>query len=213
VVIDELIGDQLEGSDFSLGDQDLLKAIVGRILRLGLEGLSAWDRISMAWLLLKNRMSLQEGEELVGKYVLGWGEADQSWELVGLVDGAEGLRRRYGGDSVPAGLVVHADDLHLKAGGAAESAVWAEPSSYGEAWDATRIELRLVDQYGNITPFAAEWAQVAVSGPGRVIGPSTLVLQGGCAAFWVRTTGGAGEIRVKVSCSRFSPEAIVLYAE
>ncbi len=213
VVIDELIGSQLEGSDFSLRDREVLKGIVGKILSRGLESLGLRDRLSMAWLLLKNRMSLQDGEELVGKYVLGWGAADESWELVGMVDGAEAIRRRYGGDAVPASLLVHADDLHLKARGAGEAALWGEPSFYGEAWDATRVEVRLVDQYGNLSPFAAEWARVEVSGPGRVIGPATIVLQGGCAAFWVRTSGEPGPITVQVRSSRFTPEPLVIQAE
>jgi beta-galactosidase len=213
VVIRDLVGDQLAGTKFSARDQAIMRRIVGKVLAVGYESLSLLDRLSVGLLLLRNRMSLPDGEELVGRFVLGWGQKDESWELVGLVDGREVVRRRYGGDSAPAALSVHADDIHLLAAGAAEEAVWGDAAAYLEGWDATRLEIRLVDQYGNTTPFASDWAELSVEGPGAIVGPSRIALQGGCAAAWVRTTGRKGEIRVRVTSGRFAAAEVAIAAE
>lgn len=213
VVVNDLIGDQLEGSKFSPRDRATFKRIVAKVLAEGFESLRAADRLVVGFLLLKYRMSFQDAEALVEEFALGWGARDESWEIAGFVDGVEVVRRSYGGDSVPARLSVHADDIHLLARGAAEEAVWGDAAAYCEGWDATRVELRLVDQYGNISPFAADWVDVELEGPGRVIGPSRFALIGGCAAFWVRTTGVAGTIEVTVRSGRAAEEKLRLYAE
>ena len=114
------------------------------------------------------------------------------------------MRRRYGGDAVPASLLIRADSAILRALGAGE---------HGEAWDCTRVEIRLVDQYGNISPFATECVDVSIEGPGRLLGPSRLPLVGGCLAFWVRTTGEVGKITVKATGTRFEAEGITIEAE
>ena len=212
VVIRDLVGDQLSGTGFSRRDQAVMKRLTGKVLSAGYQSLGPLDRLRMGLVLLRNRLSIADAEALVGKYTLSWGEKDETWELAGLVDGREVVRRRYGGDAVPSALQVHADDLHLLAAGAAGSAVWGDASAYLEGWDATRVEVRLVDQYGNTSPFAAECIDIEVEGPGAVAGPRRFSLVGGCAAFWVRTTGMPGQIRIRVRCGRFAAAELVLEA-
>jgi len=213
VVVRDLVGDQLADSGFSPRDRAAIRRIAGKVLTVGYQNLSLADKLGMGLLLLRNRLSLSEAEALFGKFTIGWGAEDESWELVGLVEGREVARRRYGGDAVPAALQLRADDLHLLAKGAAESAVWGDASTYLEGWDATRVEVRLVDQYGNLEPFAAEAIDIEVSGPGSVAGPRRFALQGGCAAFWVRTAGRPGTIRVRVSCGRFAAGELAIEAD
>ena len=210
VVVTDLVGDQLSETDFSPRDQGRIKDIVGKILTIGLESLSVFDMLSMGLLLFKNKLSMQDGENLMGQFVLGWGSADESWELVGIVGGKEVARRRYGGDSVATRLLVKADDEVLLSGGGRELAS-GEP--LGEAWDATRVEVRLVDQYGNLCPFAADSVDLEVSGPGRILGPTRMPLMGGCLAFWVRTTGKKGRLDITVRSARVAAAAIAVTVE
>jgi beta-galactosidase len=204
VVIRDLVGDQLSSTRFSRRDRAAIRRFVGKVLSVGVEGASVLDRLGIGLTLLRNRMSFQDGEELVGRLVLGWGLKDESWEIAGLIGGKEVARRRHGGDAVPSSLSARPDDARLAASGAA---------SHLEGWDATRVEVRLLDQYGNISPFAAECIEVGISGPGRIIGPSRMALVGGCIAFWVRTTGAAGDIRVTVDSGRFAAGEIVIHVD
>ena len=202
VVIRDLVGDQLDGSKFSRRDLKTLKRIVSKVLISGMESLTKADNLSIGLLLMRNRMSFSEGVELVSRFVLGWGAEDESWELVGLLGGKEIARRSYGSDAVPARLSLEPDDESIGAAGA---------EAYGEDWDCTRVVVRLLDQYGNLAPFATECVDVGIEGPGSIIGPSRLVLQGGCLAFWVRATG-PGKIKVSASGTRLDAETIEITA-
>jgi beta-galactosidase len=202
VVIRDLVGDQLDGSKFSKWDLKTLKRVVSRIFISGMESLTKADNLSIGLLLMRNHMSFGEGVELVSRFVLGWGAEDESWEIAGLVGGKEIARRSYGSDAIPARLALEPDDESIGAVGA---------DLYGEAWDCTRVVVRLLDQYGNLAPFATECVDVSIEGPGSVIGPSRLVLQGGCLAFWVRATG-PGRIKVSASGTRLKAETIEIAA-
>jgi beta-galactosidase len=192
VVIRDLIGDQLEGTKFSPRDRAAIKRLIAKVLEKDFESLSWLELARFGLLLLKYRMNMMDAEALVGRYTLGWGREVDNFEFVGLVNGKEVARRVYGGDARAARLSMRADDLELAAGD----------------WDATRIVLRLEDQYGNLHPFGAESIELLVSGPGRVIGPSRLALIGGCIAFWVRTEGPKGRIEIEAKGTRFEASRI-----
>ncbi|MBE0337750.1 glycoside hydrolase family 2 protein [Paenibacillus sp. 23TSA30-6] len=133
-------------------------------------------------------------DELTGHWGMKWEDA----VFIGYVDGQEVIRRRYSRNPVPTELRVAADDTALEAGD----------------WDVTRVVVDALDEYGNVLPFYADPVSVEVEGAGDLIGPSTLSLIGGRIAFWVRTKGEAGNIRVKVSApSRFDPREVSILVQ
>jgi beta-galactosidase len=205
VVLRDVVGDSLEAMPFSPRERAWLRGLIGFILMEGFESLPRLELLRVGLFLLRHRMSMSAAEELVGKHALGWGDKDESWELVGRIGGKEAVRRRYGGDARADRLAMAADDARLEAAGLGGGAAGA--------WDCTRVVLRLEDQYGNLCPFVPESVEVNVSGPGRVLGPSRLCLIGGCIAFWVRTSGGRGEIRVEATGMRFSAPPLTIMAD
>ena len=110
-------------------------------------------------------------------------------------------------DAVATRLVAAADEAVLESSG---SSVLVSGEPTGEAWDSTRVVVRLEDQYGNLSPFAAECVELVVEGPGRLIGPSRMPLIGGCLAAWVKTTGKPGRITVRVKGGRFEAEPVAI---
>lgn len=123
-------------------------------------------------------------DELTGHWGMKWEDA----VFIGYVDGQEVIRKYYSRNPVLTELRVAADDMVLEAGD----------------WDVTRVVVDALDEYGNALPFYADPVSVEVEGVGELIGPSSLSLIGGRIAFWIRTKGEAGNIRVKVSApSRF----------
>ncbi|WP_025720904.1 glycoside hydrolase family 2 protein [Paenibacillus sp. 1-18] len=128
-------------------------------------------------------------DELTGHWGMKWEDA----VFIGYVEGQEVIRRRYSRNPVPTELRVTADDTLLEAGD----------------WDVTRVVVDALDEYGNVLPFYADPVSVEVEGVGELIGPASLSLIGGRIAFWIRTQGEAGNIRVKVSAlSRFNPQEL-----
>jgi beta-galactosidase len=192
VVVRDLIGDRLEGQGFSKRQTRLVKEIVGVVFTKGIEALTLRQTLRMGLLLLAKRMSFAEAEKLVTRFAIGWGASDESFEVVGRVGGKEVARRRYGGDAHAVRLEMTADDGSLAADGI----------------DVTRVVLRLLDQYANVHPFAAEAVVLSIEGPGEIVGPRLLALQGGVAAFWVRSRREKGRISLRAAGSRFDADPV-----
>jgi beta-galactosidase len=106
-----------------------------------------------------------------------WGMAWQDAVFTGYVGGKAVIERRFAKDPVPVALRLEADSVELRAQGP------------GDAWDATRVVLRLVDRCGNNLSFAFDPVALTVEGPGRIVGPTEFSLMGGVSAVWVRATG------------------------
>ena len=192
VVVRDLIGERLDDSGFSAGDRRIIRRVSARIMERGAAGLSLVDKIPFGYLMLKNRLDYAAAEAIFSEYGMAWGAKDESFELVGMVSGREAIRRRYGPDARFARLDVSSDDPCLSS---------CEP-------DATRVLFRALDQYGNLFPFASGCVRIALSGPGRLIGPSCPALVGGCVATWVFGTDTPGRIEISAQCDGHEPSGL-----
>lgn len=119
----------------------------------------------------------------------GWGQAENDLRLEGIVNGEAVITRRAGETKSFARLEAAADDPVLVAD--------------GDTYDATRIEVRALDTYGNLCPFYAGAVSVRTNGIAEVMGPVSFGLIGGCIAFWVKTCGRAGTAQITVECGGF----------
>ena len=75
------------------------------------------------------------------------------------------------------------------------------------SYDATRVVVKIVDSLGNPLKFNNEFVEVEIDGPAKVMGPSKFGLVAGTSAFWIRTIGEAGEVKIKVKGMYFESEA------
>ena len=66
----------------------------------------------------------------------------------------------------------------------------------GDGCDATRVVVKVTDEYGNIRPFATAAIALSLTGPGEIIGENPLVPAGGAAAIWVRAKEGTGVVNL-----------------
>ena len=117
-------------------------------------------------------------------------------DFVGYVDGEAVIRRRFVRNPVPTSLTVKADDTVLRA------------QNKEEPYDVTRIIFQTVDQYGNSLDYLMDTITISVDGPAELIGPPTTVMQGGCIAAWIRTTGEKGTVKVCAKTSRLESETV-----
>ena len=193
VVIRDLIGDRLAELGFSERDQAIARDIIAVIFSRGMEALGWRRKLRMGLLLARNKMSFDRAEELITRLAIGWGEKSDSYELVGVVGGKEVAHRVYGGDAYATRLELRPDDDEI----------------FADGLDITRFVLSLLDQYGNIQPFATEAVELSIEGPGSIVGPRLLPLVGGTAAFWVRGGKETGEILIRARGSRFAASATI----
>lgn len=126
--------------------------------------------------------------ELLGAWGLLWEDA----LITGYYQNQAVVERRLVKNPLPTGLSVAADDMFLEA----------------SQKDATRIVAKVMDQYGNLLPFIDEIIKVDLTGPGRVQGPTELVVKGGAIAFWVETLNQPGIIDVTVRSQTVGSKAL-----
>lgn len=138
--------------------------------------------LEIAYSFLKGKMSFTEIADIVTKYIANWGDEQVSYRFDGYKDG-------YLVKSVTRSAV-NGKKLVVKA----DSDTLVEDKTY----DVTRVELVCKDLNDNRLPFASNAISVNVDGPAKVIGPTEFSLIGGARAFWLRTVGKSGNVKVTV---------------
>lgn len=64
----------------------------------------------------------------------------------------------------------------------------------GDGIDATRVVLRVTDEFGAPRPFATGAIELTLEGPGEIVGENPFALVGGAGAVWIRTREAEGTI-------------------
>ena len=121
--------------------------------------------------------------ELYGKYVGNWGDTAPTWRFDALRDGRTVA-------SVTRG---HSAKLHLS--------VTASHTSLteGDAYDMAAVRIRVLDEHGNLEPYAQLPVKLSLNGEAELVGPDVVTLEGGSGGTYVRTTGKAGSAILTVS--------------
>ena len=125
-----------------------------------------------------------------------WGMKWMSGTIKGYVDGRLAKTVQFAADPLPAKLDVTRDHDEI----------------LSDESDQVRFVVRAQDQCGNLLPFLSDPIRIRVSGAGRLIGPDTLVFDGGVAGFWIESVGSEGTVDVEVSSPRFEPTHLRLAA-
>jgi len=121
-----------------------------------------------------------------------WGRVWREGTFTGYVDGKAVKTMVLPADPVPTTLEVTPDDTALRAG----------------EKDAVRVVVRVLDQCGNLLPYFEEPVSLALSGPGRIIGPADHTLKGGATGFWVEAGEEKGRLELSVTSRRFAPQSV-----
>ena len=129
-----------------------------------------------------------------------WGDL----RIDGYIHGAKVITKILPGNDYDRQLHVEPDDAEL----------------VGDGIDATRVVLRVTNEYGGARPFSTGAVLLRVDGPGEIIGENPFSLAGGVGAVWVRSKEAAGTIRlharhpylgekmVEIKVSAAEPEAV-----
>jgi len=106
----------------------------------------------------------------------GWGDL----RLEGYIDGKQVITKTLSGRGADRELHVQPDDREL----------------IGDGIDATRIVLKVTDEFGAVRPLANAAIGLNITGPGEIVGENPFSLFGGVGAVWVKARQGAGVIRL-----------------
>ena len=105
-----------------------------------------------------------------------WGDL----KIEGYIGGKLAATKTYSGRGVDAQLHLDPDDTELD----------------GDAIDATRLVLRVTDEYGESRQFASGAVSLSIEGPGEIVGENPFSLVGGVGAVYIKSKEGSGMITV-----------------
>ncbi len=106
----------------------------------------------------------------------GWGDMT----LEGYIGGKLVITKKLSGQGADRQFHMVADDRELN----------------GDGIDATRVVLKVTDEYGAVRPLANAAISFTLTGPGQIIGENPFALFGGVGAVWIKARETAGVIRL-----------------
>ncbi|GGH17129.1 glycoside hydrolase family 2 protein [Silvibacterium dinghuense] len=119
-----------------------------------------------------------------------WGDL----RMDGYVKGTLVISKTCSSKGIDQKFVAHADDQELIADGS----------------DATRIALRITDEYGNVRPLCNDPISISIEGPASLLGEDIVSLSGGVMAIWVRATRSPGSIVVTARHAHLGEQKVIL---
>ena len=160
--------------------------------RYGFSALPAWYKAKLAYIMLRYKMSFEEGYELYGKYVGNWGSEATVWRF-------DAVR----GEEVIASVIkTPGQKLHL------ETTVSNTILQEGDVYDMASVRIRIKDENGNPTPYAQLPVSFSVEGPIEILGPHSSVLEGGSTGLYLKTTGTQGTAVLTIHCDGLEDQKI-----
>ena len=190
LVLDDTIGQLLETQEgFPKPKAELLKKALLSAGKYGLAGMPKSDMLRMAYAMVRYQMSFKDGVALYGKYVGNWGGESTVWRFDAIKDG----------NVVRSATCCPSAKLHLE----------AVPSHRdlreGATYDMAAVRIRILDEFGNIAPYAQLPVRLKAEGALELVGPDAVTAEGGMCGTYLRTTGKAGAAKLTVTADGLAP--------
>jgi len=118
----------------------------------------------------------------------GWGDL----RIDGYLEGKLVISKTMSGRGVDQKFALAPDDTQLNADGA----------------DATRVVLRVTDEFGAIRPFANDAIKLELDGPAEIIGDNPFALIGGTGAIWIRAREEPGTVTLTATHPQLGKQTV-----
>ena len=186
----DTIGCLLESQEgFDKKKADLLRECLLAIQKRGLTGMNAVDMAKMGYGMVKYGLKYQDAVELYGKYVGNWGGEATVWRLDAI----------KGGNVVKTVTCCPGTKLQLE----------VIPShcdlKEGNTYDMAAVRIRILDEFGNVAPYAQLPVKLHLEGAAELVGPDVVTAEGGMTGTYLKTIGQAGEAVLTVSTAQTEP--------
>jgi beta-galactosidase len=137
----------------------------------------------MGYAMMKYGMKYEDAVKLYGKYVGNWGGEATVWRLIAVKDGIVAATYTCSPGS----------RLHLE----------VIPSHTalreGETYDMASVRIRILDENGNVAPYAQLPVRLSLEGDAQLVGPGVVTAEGGMTGTYIKSAGKTGEARLTIS--------------
>ena len=193
MVMDDTVGCLLETQEgYDKKKAELLRRCLLNIQKKGLAKLSAADLAQMGYAMMKYGLKYEDAVALYGKYIGNWGGEATVWKL-------EGYRN---GEAAASCVCSPSDKLHL------EVTVSHRDLREKDTYDMAAIRVRILDENGNIAPYAQLPVQFGLEGTAELVGPEVVTAEGGMTGTYVRTVGKTGTAQLTVKTAQTEPVTV-----
>ena len=191
--VEDTVGCLLETQEgFDKKKADLLRKCLVAIGKKGLAGLSPADYARMAYAMVRYKLTYKDAFALYGKYIGNWGGEATVWRFDAI-----------DGDQVVASVTCcPSAKLHLEV--TPSATVLAEKQSY----DMAAVRIRVLDEFGNIAPYAQLPVKLTIEGAAQLVGPDVVTAEGGMTGAYIRTPGESGNAKLTVSTNQTEPVTV-----
>ena len=183
ILIDDFIGNQIKDNEDFTDDQ--AESIKYALNYTALHGYGKYPlkviRIALRCM-LKYHMKPEEAVVLFNKYIGDWGGTSTVYRFEAVKDGKV----------VKTMVKEPMKNWHL------ETVVSANTLVEANSYDVAAVRIRVCDDNHNVLPFFQESIKVQTEGPISIIGPDLVPLRGGMAGVYVKTTGEAGDAKLRL---------------
>jgi beta-galactosidase len=171
IVINDFIGATFDEPKFKGKDAQKVKKALNLLSEVGLAHLTTGQKLKIGLIALKYHLDQADLEKLYFKYVSPGGKKPIVFNLKGYREGKLVNEKSFGPSTQFAYRFEKSSEFLNNA----------------ETYDVTRVSIKFVDQYGTQLHYAFRTISFETKGPIAVIGPSTIALEGGDAAVYVRS--------------------------
>ncbi len=184
IPVDDLIGELLETQEGFPHDKAVfLHDCLIEAGKYGTANLPLSLKAKMLYGFSRYKFSFADAVALYGKYVGNWGGEATVWRFDAKKDGKVVASRTY----------CPSCRLHL------ELRASKETLREGDTYDMAAVRIRIVDEYGNLAPYAQLPLQLSVEGALALTGPALVTAEGGSTGCYLRTKGETGEALLRIS--------------
>ncbi len=193
ILIDDFIGKTMEEIEgFSHQKAEDIKKILLAANKYGLANLPFDIKLLAAKCILFRGMKMDDAVELYNKYISNWGGAVTTYKFQAMKNGKvvkEVVRKPV----TKIDLDINVSHTEL-----------VEENTY----DVASIQIKAIDDNGNVLPYYQEAVRLEAEGPIEIIGPKYVTLRGGMAGTYVKTLGTSGKASLKIITDNINEKVI-----
>ena len=192
--LDDTVGCLLETQEgFDKKKAELLRQCLLTIQKKGLAGMAPADIAKMGYAMVRYGLKYEDAVQLYGKYIGNWGGEATVWRLKAEKDG-EVVATYTCKPSAKLHLEVKASHVALRE---------------GDTYDMAAVRVRILDENGNIAPYAQLPVRFALEGEAELVGPTVATAEGGMTGAFLKTAGKEGKARLTITAEGMEPAVLI----
>ena len=192
--LDDTVGCLLETQEgFDKKKAELLRQCLLTIQKKGLAGMTPADIAKMGYAMVRYGLKYEDAVQLYGKYIGNWGGEATVWRLKAEKDG-EVVATYTCKPSAKLHLEVKASHVALRE---------------GDTYDMAAVRVRILDENGNIAPYAQLPVRFVLEGEAELVGPTVATAEGGMTGTFLKTVGKEGKARLSITAEGMEPAVLI----